>query len=219
MNIFSLRHLLDIQVEMSRRQFYDLKFKGDIRFRAISLEVKSIFLKIYFIEVSVSSVQSLSRVQLFATPWTAACQASLSITNSPNPPKPMSIELVMPSSHLILCRPLLLPSILLSIRVSLSVSLFLFCRYVDLCHILFYFNIYFFWLFWVLVVALRIFSGGMWTQLWHMDLVSWPEMIPRTPLHWECGVLATGPPRNSLCSILDSTYKWYHMVFVFVFLT
>ena len=88
-----------------------------------------------------SSVQLLSRIWLFVTPWTAARQASPSITNSWHPPKPMSIELVMPSSHLILCRPLLLPSILLSIRVSLSVSLFLFCRYVDLCHILFYFLI------------------------------------------------------------------------------
>ena len=65
-----------------------------------------------------SSVQSLSRVQLFATPWTAACQASLSITKSQSPPKPMSIELVMPSNHLILCCPLLLlPSIFPSIRV------------------------------------------------------------------------------------------------------
>ena len=51
------------------------------------------------------SVQSLSRVWLFATPWTAACQASLSITNSWSLPKPMSIESVMPSNHLILCRP------------------------------------------------------------------------------------------------------------------
>ena len=55
-----------------------------------------------------SSVQSLSCVRLFATPWTAPCQASLSITNSQSPPKPMSIVLVMPSNHLILCRPLLL---------------------------------------------------------------------------------------------------------------
>jgi len=65
-----------------------------------------------------SSVQSLSRVQLFATPWTAEHQASLSITNSQSLPKPTSIELVMPANHLILCRPLLLlPSILRSIRV------------------------------------------------------------------------------------------------------
>ena len=70
------------------------------------------------------SVQSLSHVQLFATPWTAAArQASLSITNSQSPPKPMSIEWVMPSNHLILCRPLfLLPSIFPSIRVSSNES-------------------------------------------------------------------------------------------------
>ena len=66
----------------------------------------------------ISSVQSLSRVQLFATPWAAARQASLSITNSQSLLKLMSIELVMPSNHLILCRPLLLlPSIFPSIRV------------------------------------------------------------------------------------------------------
>ena len=65
-----------------------------------------------------SSVQSLSRVQLFATPWTAACQASLSITNSKSLPKLRSIESVMPSSHLILCCPLLLlPPTPPSIRV------------------------------------------------------------------------------------------------------
>ena len=65
-----------------------------------------------------SSVQLLSHVQLFVTPWTAALQASLSITNSQSPPKLMSTELVMPSNHLILCRPLLLlPSIFPSIRV------------------------------------------------------------------------------------------------------
>ena len=67
--------------------------------------------------VQFSSVQSLSCVHLFATPWTAACQASLSITNSWSPPKPMSIESVMPSNHLILCHPLLLPSIFLCFRV------------------------------------------------------------------------------------------------------
>ena len=67
---------------------------------------------------AISSVQSLSRVQLFATPWTAALQASLSITNSQSAPKHMSIELVMPSNHLILCRPLLLlPSIFPNIRI------------------------------------------------------------------------------------------------------
>ena len=68
--------------------------------------------------VQFSSVQSLSHVRLSATPWTAALQASLSITNSHNLPKLMSIELVMPSNHLFLCCPLLLPpSIFPSIRV------------------------------------------------------------------------------------------------------
>ena len=65
-----------------------------------------------------SSVQSLSCVPLFVTPWTSARQASLSITNSQSLLKLISIELVMPSNHLILCRPLLLPhSIFPSIRV------------------------------------------------------------------------------------------------------
>ena len=65
-----------------------------------------------------SSVQLLSRVWLFATPWTTAHQASLSITNSRSSHKPMSLESVMPSNHLILCHPLLLlPSIFPSIRV------------------------------------------------------------------------------------------------------
>ena len=68
--------------------------------------------------VQFSSVQSLSRVRHFATPWTAARQASLSITNSQSLPKPRSIESVMPCNHLILCCPLLLlPSIFPSIRV------------------------------------------------------------------------------------------------------
>ena len=70
-----------------------------------------------WVEVRFSSVQSLSRVRLFATPWIAARQATLSITNSWSLPKLMSIESVMPSSHLILCHPLLfLPPIPPSIR-------------------------------------------------------------------------------------------------------
>ena len=69
-------------------------------------------------KVQFSSVRSLSPVQLFATPWTAARQASLSITNSRSSLTLMPIESVMPSSHLILCRPLLLlPSIFPSSRV------------------------------------------------------------------------------------------------------
>ena len=70
-----------------------------------------------------SSVQSLSHVGLFVTPWTAARQASLSITNSQSLLKLMSIKLVMPPNHLILCRPLLLPpSIFPSIRFFSSES-------------------------------------------------------------------------------------------------
>ena len=67
---------------------------------------------------TINSVQLLSHVQVFAAPWTAACQASLSIINSRSLLKLMSIELVMPSHHIILCHPLLLlPSIFPSIRV------------------------------------------------------------------------------------------------------
>ena len=77
------------------------------------------------LSVQFSSVQSLSRVQLFATPWTAACQASLSFTISRSLLKLMSIELVMPSNHLILCHTLLLPlSIFPSIRVFSNESAF-----------------------------------------------------------------------------------------------
>jgi len=66
---------------------------------------------------AISSTQSLSRVRFFVTPWTAACQASLSITNSLSLLKLMSIKSVMPSNHLILCHPLFLrPSIFPNIR-------------------------------------------------------------------------------------------------------
>ena len=76
-------------------------------------------LQFHFLNCSRSFlVQSLSPFRLLVTPWTAALQASLSITNSQSPPKPVSIELVMPSNHLILCCPvLLLHSIFSSIRV------------------------------------------------------------------------------------------------------
>ena len=81
-----------------------------------------VLINIYFLMVSYdspfSSVQSLSHVRLFGTPWIAARQASLSITNPRSSPKLMWIESVIPSSHLILCHPLLLlPSIFSSIRV------------------------------------------------------------------------------------------------------
>ena len=72
----------------------------------------------YLLLSIISSVQSLSHVQLFATPWTAAHPTSLSITNSQSLLKLMSIELVMPSNHIIFCCPLLLlPSVFPSIRV------------------------------------------------------------------------------------------------------
>ena len=79
-----------------------------------------LFIKIksFFFPLMLCSVQSLSRVWLFSTPWTAAHQSSLSITNPQSLLKLLSIKLVMPSNHLIFCHPLLLlPSILLSIRV------------------------------------------------------------------------------------------------------
>ena len=71
----------------------------------VQSEWRRVILKI----ISVSSVQLLTRFRLFETPWTATCQASLSITNSRSPLKLMSIESVMPSSHLILCRPFSCP--------------------------------------------------------------------------------------------------------------
>ena len=82
------------------------------------IETKGFSWTYELLNCNISSVQSLSRVQLFATPWTTAHQASLSITNSQSLLKLMSIESVMPYNHLILCRPLLLlPSIFPSIRV------------------------------------------------------------------------------------------------------
>ena len=87
------------------------KYRGDMK---LEVSVNQLDVR----QVQFSSVQWLSRVRLFATSWTAACQASLSITNSQSLLKLKSIELVMPSNHLILCCPLLLlPSIFPSIRV------------------------------------------------------------------------------------------------------
>ena len=86
--------------------------------KAFSASIEMIMWFLFFSLLTWCSVQSLSRVWLFATPWTAARQAFLSIINSWSPPKPMSTVLVMPSNHLILCHPLLLlPSIFPSIRV------------------------------------------------------------------------------------------------------
>ena len=94
----------------------------DILLNLIFLKFRVFFIYVHEIYESFSPVQ-FSRVRPFATPWTAACQASLSITNSRSVPKLMSIESVMPSNHLILCHPLLLlPSIFPNIRVFLNES-------------------------------------------------------------------------------------------------
>ena len=95
----------------------------------LSIEEKEDVVYITEWTIQFSSVQSLSHIWHFATPWTAARQASLSITNSRSPPKPMSIESVRPSNHFIFCGPLLLlPSIFTSIRVF-SIELALHIRW------------------------------------------------------------------------------------------
>ena len=100
-----------------QRDFRERHQEGLLRDTWKLWEIRAVFI-LNVLMCQLSSVQLLSRVRLFATPWTAAHQASLSITNSQSTPKPMSIESVMPSNHLILCRPLLLqPSIFPSIRV------------------------------------------------------------------------------------------------------
>ena len=104
-----VNHLLRCRYLVVGSQFPNLK-------KTERLLKKSIWAQLYV--VLLSSVQSLSCVQLFATPWAVACQASMSITNSQSFFKLISIESVMPSNHLILCHPLLLPpSIFPSIRV------------------------------------------------------------------------------------------------------
>ena len=107
-----------LNVFESLRPFFFILFLGEPLFHSNVSSSKfrsQLFTEDIFL---ISSVQSLSRVQLFVTPWIAARQASLSITNSRSLLKLMLIESVMPSNHLILCRPLLLPpSIIFSIRV------------------------------------------------------------------------------------------------------
>ena len=91
---------------------------------AVHLKIVKMLNFMSYMSHQCSSVQSLSHVRLFATPWITACQASLSITNSQSLLRLMPIESVMPSSHLILCRPLLLlPPIPPSIRVFSNESL------------------------------------------------------------------------------------------------
>ena len=101
------------KLAIRQNYFYHL-LKGIIQ----NVIIFKTFIVISFFPWAVQLVQSLSHVRLFATPWTAARLASLSITNSRSPPKPMSIKSVMPSNNLLLCCPLiLLPSIFPSIRV------------------------------------------------------------------------------------------------------
>ena len=98
--------------------FHTLISLSDERLRSSALGHLSVTWKKEDCGVFVAVVQSLSRVQLFATPWTAACQASLSSIISQSLLKLMSTESMMPSNHFILCCPLLLlPSIFPSIRV------------------------------------------------------------------------------------------------------
>ena len=114
-NINNLRYADDTTLmEESKKELKSLLMKVKKRVKGLKLNLQ----KNKVITPSpISSVQSLSHVWLFATPWTATRQVSLSITNSRSPPKPISIVSVMPSNHLMLCHPLLLPSIFLSIRV------------------------------------------------------------------------------------------------------
>ena len=100
----------------------DINWKIEIDIYTL-LYIKLITIKTYCIS-QFSSVQSLNHIQLFATLWTAVHQDSLSITNTLSLLKFMSIELVMPFNHLILCHPLLLPSIFPSIRIFSNESVF-----------------------------------------------------------------------------------------------
>ena len=119
-------HLMSIKLVMP----FSIRIsqKSSVR-QELHLRVEVLTPKLF---IQFSSVQSLSHVPFFATPWTATLQASLSITNSQSLLKLMSIELVVPSNHLILCHPLLLlPSIFPNIRVfsSGSVSLIRWPKY------------------------------------------------------------------------------------------
>ena len=109
--LWTVVHQAPLSMRLSQQEYWN-GFNWCLLWRKTLGEVK-LSLSLLF-----SSVQSLSRLQFFATPWITARQASLSITNSQSSPKLMCIESVMPSSHLILCRPLFfLPPIPPSIRV------------------------------------------------------------------------------------------------------
>ena len=89
--------------------------------KVMSLLLNMLFKLVIAFHVYISFIQLLSRVRLFVTPWTAARQASLSITNSQCPPKLMSIESVMPSNHLILYHPLLLLHVCVYINIHIHI--------------------------------------------------------------------------------------------------
>ena len=117
--LWGLQNQVECRNLPSCRAYYPYPLYFMVSYKLFS----AIYLIWLIIVVQFSSVQSISHVQLFATPWTTAHQAFLSITNSRSLPKLISIESVMPSNHLILCHPLpLLPSIFPNIRVFSSES-------------------------------------------------------------------------------------------------
>ena len=123
----------------------------------------------------ISLVQSLSRVQFFETPWTTACQASLSFTNSWSSLRFTSIELMMPSNHLILCCPLLLPpSIFTSIRVFSSESVLHIMAVLNCCKG-----------FWVLVLNHSVISDSLQPHgllcLWGFSRQEYWSQLPCPP--------------------------------------
>ena len=122
-------------------------------------------------EIQFSSVQLLGHVQLFTTPWTAACQASLSITNSQSLLKLMSIDLVMPSNHPILCCPLpFLPSIIPSIRVFSNESV-LHIRWPK------------YWSFSFSISASNEYSGMISFRMDWLDLLGVQRTLESSPIH------------------------------------
>jgi len=123
---FVLFYISPVFAPMYLHQFNSFSQKISPRFIATQRGKSEAFLcRQIILKKTLSSVQSLSHVWLFATPWTAAPQASLSIANSQSLLKLMCIESVMPSNHLIFCHPLLfLPSIFPSIRVFLMSQFF-----------------------------------------------------------------------------------------------
>ena len=117
--------LPDLDVDGDHSLFLKFKWSPPVGIMASYLTKQFLFMAVLLNSGQVSSVQSLCHVQLFATPWTIAHQASLSIANSRSLLKLMSIESLMPYNHLILCHPiLLLPSVFPSSRVFSNQSVF-----------------------------------------------------------------------------------------------